>query len=296
MSIENPKISIIIPTYNSAMFIEDCLDSVINQTYKNWEVIIVDQMSTDNTLDIINKKNNKFKIIANPNVGNIASSRNIGIRNSNAKILAFLDSDDIWLPKKLELSLIYLDEYEFLYHDALILNKNNKIIHDKSYRFSIHNNPELLLHLGNPIITSSVVCKKQINNKIIKFSEDPELIAIEDYDLWTRLAFDRISFKYLKNKLCLYRHHDNNISNINFNRTPGLKKIFNRHYFKLNESSKKKAKSYFQYLLIKNPFPKKTLAVTLNENLKLLFSKLVFRKKVDCIKTIIKLILKCKSI
>ncbi len=155
-------ISIIIPTYNSSSFIDSCLESVIKQTYTNWEIIIIDQMSSDNTLDVVKKKNNKkIKIFLNSNVGNIASSRNIGINNSNANLVAFLDSDDIWLENKLEDSVAFLGNSDLVYHNASILKKDKTLSIDKSHRFSIKDNPELMLTLGNPIITSSVVCKKK---------------------------------------------------------------------------------------------------------------------------------------
>merc|ERR1711991_640976 len=86
-------------------------------THKNWELIIVDNNSVDNTCKIINSyKCKKIKLFNIVNKGIIAKSRNFGIKNSNGKYIAFLDSDDYWFKEKLEISLKYIDDYDFIYH------------------------------------------------------------------------------------------------------------------------------------------------------------------------------------
>ena len=287
-------ITIIIPTYNSEQFIESCLDSVIRQTYTNWQIMIIDQKSTDNTISIIKKKYSKYsksiQIYSNPKIGNIASSRNIGIRNARSNFLAFLDSDDIWLPNKLEKCIYLLGECDLVYHDALILKNDQKTFVDRSHRFHVHKFSELLT-LGNPIITSSVICKKKILNKTIKFSEDDDLIAIEDYDLWINLAFDGAQFLYLKKPLCLYRHHELNISNTKFDKIKGLKKIFKKYNSKLDHASRIKADNNLDYMINNICFIKKETTGLIHNYFILLFSKLDFKKKINCLKKIIKLII-----
>ena len=286
------KISIIIPTRNSSKFISECIEGVKNQTYKNWEAIFIDQMSTDNTLDIILKqKNEKFKIIFNKNIGNIASSRNLGINYSTSEFLAFLDSDDVWLPNKLEESVENLNSYDFLYHDAFILDGDNKIKKNKKILgFSIENKPQYLMCVGNPIITSTVVCKRIILDKIINFSEDKDFVTIEDYDLWCTLAFSGCKFKYLPKTFCYYRHHSNNSSNVHFNTIKGLKKIFLKNKINLNKSYLVKSKNYFKYLKI-IILLKKGRYKFIKNIFFIIFSNLNFFKKIDCIKIILKFII-----
>lgn len=110
----NPLVSVVIPVYNSEQTIEKTLDSVINQTYKDIEVILIDDGSTDASNDIMkryieNNKNHKIKLITKEN-GGVSSSRNMGIDNSKGEYISFLDSDDIWLPKKIETQIqIFLE-------------------------------------------------------------------------------------------------------------------------------------------------------------------------------------------
>ena len=94
--------SVIIPTYNQANLLERCLKSVTQQTFKNYEVIIVDNYSTDNTSKVVKKFGKKIKYFKIRNRGVIAKSRNLGIKKSKGKWICFLDSDDTWVSYKLK--------------------------------------------------------------------------------------------------------------------------------------------------------------------------------------------------
>ena len=108
---KNNLVSIITPSYNSAKFIKDCINSVASQTYKEWEMIIVDDCSTDDSRKVITKyakKDNRIKVILlEENVG-AAAARNIAIKESEGKYIAFLDSDDLWKKNKLEKQLNFM--------------------------------------------------------------------------------------------------------------------------------------------------------------------------------------------
>ena len=93
--------------------------SVLNQTYLNWEVLVIDNYSTDNTDALISEINDiRIKLFKIRNEGVVAVSRNLGIRNSSGEYIAFLDSDDLWLPKKLEISIKFLKQgADIVYHD-----------------------------------------------------------------------------------------------------------------------------------------------------------------------------------
>ena len=122
-------VSIITPSYNSSKFIKDCVASVFSQTYKNWEMIIVDDCSKDNSKEIISELSTKDKrikpIFLEKNVG-AAEARNAAIRQSKGKYVAFLDSDDLWNPKKLEkqLSFMYINEIAFSYTNYQFISEN----------------------------------------------------------------------------------------------------------------------------------------------------------------------------
>ena len=111
------KFSIIIPTYNRATLLKRCLESVIGQTYPNWEAIVVDNYSEDNTEEVVkNFNDNRIKYLKNHNYGIIAISRNKAIDIASGDWICFLDSDDCWYENKLEIMLNYVHDYDLIYH------------------------------------------------------------------------------------------------------------------------------------------------------------------------------------
>ena len=111
-------VSIIMPSYNTAQFIEDAVQSVLKQSYTNWELIIVDDCSTDNTPEILKGFNDdRIRCIINPDNRGAAYCRNLGLREANGEWIAFLDSDDLWLPEKLETQIQFMEKngYAFSY-------------------------------------------------------------------------------------------------------------------------------------------------------------------------------------
>ena len=126
-------ISIILPTFNHAKFLKKAIESVISQSYINWELIIIDNNSTDETFDIINSySDRRIRYSKIQNNGVIAASRNHGISLSNGSWIAFLDSDDWWTKNKLSRSVEYIneDKFDLIYHDLFLVYKTNQ----KSYQ------------------------------------------------------------------------------------------------------------------------------------------------------------------
>jgi len=126
----HPKVSVIIPTYNRANFLRSAIQSVLNQTFKDFEVIVVDDASTDNTRQLIHEfVDDRICYIAhNKNRGGSAS-RNTGIESSKGKFIAFLDDDDMWMPTKLEKQLLLVNmnpEISVVYTGARIIDKDGK--------------------------------------------------------------------------------------------------------------------------------------------------------------------------
>lgn len=206
----DPLISVIIPTYNRSNLVCEATDSVLNQTYKNYEIIVVDDGSTDNTKRVLEKYDSKVRYIYQNNKG-CAEARNVGIKIAKGKYIAFLDSDDIWLPKKLELQMEFFNNNcyaEFLYTNGFIqdLQKYDmKPYYNDTFKPSAGNVlPKLFL--GNFIITSSVILKKELFDKAGYFDE--LIIKCEDYNMWLRLAC-LCNFDYLDHPLTIYRIHPN---------------------------------------------------------------------------------------
>ena len=121
-------VSIIMPSYNSAAFIKKTIQSVINQTYENWELIIVDDCSTDNTELVITEINDpRIKFFKNEKNSGAAVSRNKAIREASGKWIAFLDSDDLWLPQKLDKQISFMKKngYHFSYTNYIEINEDD---------------------------------------------------------------------------------------------------------------------------------------------------------------------------
>ena len=206
-----------IPTYNNAKFISKALKSVINQTYKNWEAIIVDNESIDETYKLINNFNDpRIKYFTISNDGIIAKSRNLGIKKAKGEWIAFLDSDDWWTKDKLEVCLSNIDEtVDFIYHDLEIVDSTSKFyLKKKNAKGRQLKKPILndlligLINKGNAIANSSVIVRKNILNKIGGISENKNLVAAEDFNTWLRIAKQTDQFKYLNKKLGFYLIHD----------------------------------------------------------------------------------------
>lgn len=185
-----PFFSIIIPTYNHAHLIHRCLDSIVSQTFGNWEAIVVNNFSQDNTIDVVERYSDpRIRLVNNANGGVIAVSRNKGISESVGDWICFLDSDDWWAPNKLEACLPYLEEYDMLYHDMQIYEQD-KGITDTFIRCRIPKSPFFvdLLKFGNCCPNSSVVLRKSIIDKVGMLTQDKELVAVEDFDYWLRVS------------------------------------------------------------------------------------------------------------
>ena len=215
-----PIVSIVIPTYNHAKFIGKALESVIDQTYKNWEAIVIDNNSTDDTEKVINQYNDpRIKYLKINNDGVIAKSRNLGIKEAKGEWIAFLDSDDWWTKDKLEVCFSKIGKNtDFIYHAHEYVNKSKsffkkKIIKGRELKKPILN--DLLIGTitkGSQISNSSVIVRKNTLIKIGGLNENKILVGSDDYDTWLRIAQITDQFLYVNKKLSYYLVHDANTS------------------------------------------------------------------------------------
>ena len=215
-NIVNPLISIVIPSYNHDKFIKKALDSVIDQTFQNWEAIVIDNHSTDETYDVLRKFNDpRFKFLKINNNGVLAKSRNLGIKEAKGEWIAFLDSDDWWKVNKLEFCLNEINEkVDLVYHDLEVVHKSKSLFRKKNYKGRKLKKPILkdllisTIKYGNPIGQSSVLVRKSILQKIGGMNEDKSLVGSEDYNTWLRIARITDKFKYVNKKLGYYLIHN----------------------------------------------------------------------------------------
>ena len=233
------SISIIIPTFNRARELNRAIESVINQTYKNWELIIIDNNSSDNTDEVVSKFNDSrillFKINNN---GVIAKSRNLGIKKASGSFIAFLDSDDWWYSNKLDVIMSKKEDADFIYHHLDIYRNDKKT--NKKHRVRPLKTPvfEDLMINANAITNSSVVVKKNILLKAGSLSEDVELKAVEDYDLWLKISRVTNSFLLIPEYLGGYLISGSNSSNISLEMIDKIDAVYNKNVNYLNKKLK----------------------------------------------------------
>lgn len=211
-----PLVSVIIPTYNHARYLGRALQSVVDQTYVNWEVIVIDNHSTDNTDELVASFSDpRITYLKIHNNGIIARSRNKGINIAKGEWIAFLDSDDWWAVEKLKILFDSISEnVDLIYHDLEVVNDHPRFFSRKKIKSWQVKTPALmnLLLEGNCIGNSSVVVRKSLLEQIGGLNESPEVIAAEDYNTWLRIAQLTDQFLYLPRRLGYYFIHDQGMS------------------------------------------------------------------------------------
>lgn len=211
-----PIVSVILPTYNRASLLPRAIQSVLNQTYKNFELIIIDDHSNDNTDKVVKEfKDNRVRYIRHKENKGAAAARNTGIRLAKGKYIAFQDSDDEWLPKKLERQIIIFEnlspKYGVVYSGYWRISKEQKTylpsIDINKKEGNIHKS--LLNTSFVPMVT--VICRKGYFKKAGLFDE--KLPRLQDWELCLRIS-KRYKFKFIDEPLVVVYHQStNSISN-----------------------------------------------------------------------------------
>ncbi|MBC9933809.1 glycosyltransferase family 2 protein [Chitinophaga qingshengii] len=243
--------SIIIPTYNRAEKLRKCLESIVKQTYQNFEVLVCDDGSRDNSKEVVDlfRDSLNIKYFYNDNWGGPAYPRNVGIENAAAPWLCFLDSDDSWYPQKLERVKEQLDAYDLICHDFDVEGKITYRSRLKTRQFG-KDVFRTLMTKGNSIVTSSVCVRKEVFREMKGFSLEKELIAVEDFDLWLRMAQKGYRFGVISESMGAYWTGDGNITGVNDKQIARIRAVFGRHMHELPAGSVAYAQSLgFQYYL-----------------------------------------------
>ncbi len=240
------KISVIIPIYNGEKYITETIQSIISQTYPIFEIIVINDGSTDGSLQIIENISKEFSnvIILNQKNSGPAAARNNGIRNSNGEYIAICDADDIWVSDKIEKQM------------NVFQNTDAKLVYSgmKSFGFTndtfLYNGKNSVRNLfkQNYIPNSSVVLHKSVIGKIGYFNEEKNFFTVEDYQYWLRIAH---VFKITIVPECLlkYRVHNNQISK---GKKETYKKLMYLYFWFLTTVEYRKYWFICIYKLIKN--------------------------------------------
>src|SRR5262245_40242735 len=209
-----PEVSVIIPTHNRACFLRDAITSVLNQTFQEFEIIVVDDASCENTSEVVASFHDKrIRLIRHATNKGGSAARNTGILASTCNFIAFLDDDDEWLPDKLAKQMnIFcssLAEVGCVYTGCVMVNRDNGRVIDQRIPTKRGNLSKDLLRSNCVGGTSSVLLKKTCLQKVGLFDE--MLPRSQDYDLWIRIA-NEFLFEYVPEPLFKYYVHENKIS------------------------------------------------------------------------------------
>jgi glycosyltransferase involved in cell wall biosynthesis len=241
-----PKVSVIIPTHNRADLLQSAISSVLNQTFNEFEIIVIDDHSTDSTSSVVAGFNDqRIKYIQNKGKNGPSVARNLGINNARGEYIAFLDDDDEWLPAKLEKQTGILDvspkKVCGIYSRPLLIDKRTgKTFSENSGFPQLKGNLLSQLLIKNPIHTCTLVVRKKCLDQIGLFDET--MRYMEDRDLWIRLAM-RWDFQYIDEPLTKTYHHG--LSHLSGNlegQTQGREILLNRYQHLLKKNKKSWAK------------------------------------------------------
>ncbi|QZN92363.1 glycosyltransferase [Limosilactobacillus panis] len=234
--------SVILNTYNNQSSVVNTLNSVLKQSYKNFELIIVDDHSADKTLKLIKDNTIKLtipvKIISLTRNHGVAYARNIGVENASGKFIAFIDGDDIWNKDKLEIqhNFIIKKKARWVFSNYSVINNKYKQIGKRLRETGIYNYKKIISN-GNPVGMLTVVIEANILRK------NPfRKVKHEDYDLWIRLSKKGILGYLISDNLAKYMKHSKSISS---NKLASMKWTYG--VFRINNLSM----SYSLFLTIK---------------------------------------------
>jgi glycosyltransferase involved in cell wall biosynthesis len=212
-----PRITVIIPTYDRANLVGESIESVIRQTYSDFELIIVDDGSTDNTRDVVNSyKDPRIRYVYQENRG-VSAARNTGIKLTASQYIAFLDSDDLYVENALEITLNCLESHPdvgFSYGQCYISRVGGQVYRTRKSPF--HNKSAVIDSLTQlremlficPITLSTLAVRRTCFDEVGGFNED--LFVAEDLHMFIRLA-KRYSAFYIAEPLVTQRYHDNSL-------------------------------------------------------------------------------------
>ncbi len=283
-----PKVSIIIPTYNRTQYLGKTLSSIFQQTFQDFEIIVIDDGSPSDENLILCQTYKKVSYIKINNSGGPAKPRNIGIKQAKGKYIAFVDDDDLWLPTKLEKQVAILEQnpdFGLVHSCCEVIDENgilqNQII-GRSGTPDVKHGDVSMRMIGNwTVMMPTPLVRKEVIDQVGFFDEIMPA-AGEDMEYWSRCSFET-KFYYLDEPLALYRIHKTNISSNSkeyLNLPLYLKKVVDKAF----QTKKIDKKSFI--LLINNisKFQIRTIKDNLFKTLKNLFliDKFWFFRKNNC--------------
>lgn len=243
-----PKVSVIIPVYNGERYIAQAIESALAQTYRNFEIVVVNDGSTDNSYEKIKPYLPSIKYIFQQNQG-VAAARNTAIKNSSGEFIAFLDQDDLWLPEKLELQVDYLlgnPDVGLVHSNMSYINEEGKPIEPHFGRWQTDVSGWCFkdLFIDNRIAILTALLRRECLDQLGLFNE--KYASVDDYDLMLRIS-RKYPIGHIDRELALYRIHGKNTSRnwapIDARRIEILEKIISSDANIVSELGKKVVKN-----------------------------------------------------
>lgn len=204
-----PKISIVLPTYNGERYIQESINSIINQTFTDWELIIVNDCSTDDTSLILNTyavQDERIKVINNDKNQKLPQSLNIGFQNASGEYLSWTSDDNYYLPDAIEKMVAYLDTYKDIY---MVCANMYFIDLNGTYQGVFQEYDETLMYFQN-YVGACFAYRKEVLEKIGGY--DSDMFLVEDYDYWLRILLNFKKIGYIQEPLYAYRRHSNSLT------------------------------------------------------------------------------------
>ena len=243
-----PQISVIMSVYNGETYLEEAIESVRKQTFKNWELIIINDCSTDSTSEILadfSLKDERIKVHTNEVNLKLPASLNKAISLCSGKYIARMDADDICLPDRLEKQYKFMEENkDVALSSCRFMTVKNGVYASGGAGGRCDNNAlRAMLLVVNPILHPGVIGKAEVMKK---FNYDTTLTCTEDLELWTRMAIENQKIQILPECLLIYRLHDKQITSTTLERQhTEVLKIQHKYYGALLEDMNEKMKEFY---------------------------------------------------
>ena len=249
----NPKISVLLPVFNGGRFLKESIESILTQTYTDFEILIIDDGSKDDSLDIINNFNDKkIRIIQNKKNVGLIGTLNRGLHESRGEFIARMDQDDISIKDRFEKQIKFFEKnknYDFVFGNINCFNDKTQ----KSYIWEIGSKVKTFSEIKSSLTISNCLAHPTVmgRSKIYKkYGYNQGLLNGEDWDLWLRLTSDKIKLGKVNDIILNYRIHDNSMCHFS-QKIPINQRVNIKKTFILNQLKKKKI-TLFELNIIKN--------------------------------------------
>ena len=251
------KVSVIIPNYNYAQFVGEAIESVLNQTYKDIEIVVVNNGSTDNSMDVLTKYSKKIRLINQENLGQ-SGARKSGLEMATGNFIAFLDADDKWAPEKIEKQiLLFTPKVELVYCGINLFSENAQtVIATEIPTFKGSCSDAFIEYPGVSIVLSgesTSIFTRSLLEKVGGF--DPELNSAAGWDFFRRCS-KFSEFDFVPEPLVNYRLHSSNMSNSSKNTIMDIrrayKKLFTDDFWNVSPKRVRRTIISLEYIFFKN--------------------------------------------